>query len=194
MARPQEFETSEALRSAMHVFWSKGYEAASLADILAATGLSKSSLYATFGGKRALFLAAFKEYQERRLFHLERILNDGQPFRRSIENFFRQVVERETSGDSQTSGCMTVNEAVELAPHDLNVQRMVTEDFRTIEELFAQAITQGQAEGSIAGRQTAHSLAHYLVVCLQGIQVMVRAKTERARLDETVGVMMAALD
>ena len=55
MGRPQEFDTADALRSAMHVFWSKGYEGTSLADILQATGLSKSSLYATFGDKRALF-------------------------------------------------------------------------------------------------------------------------------------------
>src|SRR6187549_1927026 len=54
MGRPREFEAAEALRQAMHVFWSKGYEGASLADILHATGLSKSSLYATFGDKRTL--------------------------------------------------------------------------------------------------------------------------------------------
>ena len=48
MARPQEFDAGQALKSAMHVFWSKGYEAASLAEILTATGLSKSSSYATF--------------------------------------------------------------------------------------------------------------------------------------------------
>ena len=93
MARPQEFETSEALRSAMHLFWRKGYEAASLADLLAATGLSKSSLYATFGGKRELFLSAFYAYQHERHQHLEETLSNGQPARRSIETFFRQVLD-----------------------------------------------------------------------------------------------------
>ncbi len=78
MGRPQEFDTAEALRSAMHVFWSKGYEGASLADILQATGLSKSSLYATFGDKRALFLAAFDAYRKERLEYLNHMLNDGQ--------------------------------------------------------------------------------------------------------------------
>ena len=63
MARPQEFNTAEALYKAMGVFWSKGYEGTSLADLLEATGLSKSSLYATFGDKRDLFLAAFDCYR-----------------------------------------------------------------------------------------------------------------------------------
>src|SRR5512142_2575295 len=111
MARPQEYETSEVLRNAMFVFWSKAYEAASLADILAATGLSKSSLYATFGDKRELFLAAFKAYQQERYQRLDRILNNGQPVRQSIETFFCQVVYH-ISDSSHGSGCMTANEAV----------------------------------------------------------------------------------
>jgi len=48
----------------MRVFWPKGYEATSLADLLAATGLSKSSLYATFGDRRRHFLAAFQKYHK----------------------------------------------------------------------------------------------------------------------------------
>ena len=59
MARLQEFNTEEALRKAMNMFWQKGYEATSLADLLEAMGLSKSSLYAAFGGNRELFIAAF---------------------------------------------------------------------------------------------------------------------------------------
>ena len=193
MARPQEFETSEALRSAMHVFWQKGYEAASLADILAATGLSKSSLYATFGDKRELFLAAFHAYQQERLQRLEQTLNNGQPVRQAIETFFCQVVDH-ISDASHGCGCMTANEAVELAPHDLDVRRMVAEDFQAVEDAFAQAIARGQAEGSITSRQDARILARFLVVSLQGLQVMARAQTDRARLDESVTVMMAALD
>src|SRR5512146_418218 len=114
MARPQEFDTGQALRSAMHVFWSKGYEAASLAEILAATGLSKSSLYATFGDKRSLFLAAFEAFRQERMAHLHRILNDGHPARQSIETFFREVVTH-VAEPAHLCGSMTANQAVELA-------------------------------------------------------------------------------
>ncbi|HVN53971.1 MAG TPA: helix-turn-helix domain-containing protein [Anaerolineaceae bacterium] len=193
MARPQEFETSEALRSAMHVFWRKGYEAASLAEILAATGLSKSSLYATFGDKRELFLAAFHAYRQERLQRLEQTLKDDQPVRQSIEAVFCQVVEH-LSDPSHTYGCMTANEAVELAPHDLDVQRMVAEDFQAVEDAFVQAIARGQAEGSITSRQEPRRLARFFVVSLQGFQVMARARTDRTRLDESITMIMAALD
>ncbi len=193
MARPQEFETSEVLRKAMYVFWHKGYEAASLNDILAATGLSKSSLYATFGDKRELFLATFDAYRKERLWHLHRILNDDQPARQSIESFFHQVLIN-SQDEARVCGCMVANEAVELAPHDADIQRLVAEDFQAIEDAFTQAIVRGQADGSIAHRQEPRTLAHFLLVGLQGLEVMLRAKTERARLDNTVNVMVAVLD
>ncbi len=193
MARPQEFDTGQALRSAMHVFWSKGYEAASLADILTATGLSKSSLYATFGDKRALFLAAFDAYRKERMVHLHETLDEGCPARHSIESFFREVV-MHSAGPDHCRGCMTANEAVELAPHDVNVQRLVAEDFQAVEDAFTRAIERGQADGSIASCREPRKLARFLVVGLGGLEVMARARCERARMDDSVSVMMAALD
>jgi TetR/AcrR family transcriptional regulator, transcriptional repressor for nem operon len=193
MGRPQEFETSEALRSVMHLFWCKGYEATSLVDILTATGLSKSSLYASFGGKRELFLAAFETYRKEHLRHIQGILNNGQTARLSIETFFRQGIAH-SQDPTHAYGCMTANEAVELAPHDVDIQRLVAEDFQAIEDLFTLAIERGQADGSIASRQEPRKLARFLVVSLQGYQVMARAKSDLARLEDSVTVMMAALD
>jgi len=177
----------------MRVFWSKGYEAASLNDILSATGLSKSSLYATFGDKRELFLAAFEAYRRERLQRLEAALNDGQPARLSIEKFFRQGVAH-AEAPEHAYGCMTANEAVELAPHDLDIQQLVTEDFQAVEQAFARAILRGQADGSIARDKAPRQLARFLVVNLQGLQVMARAKSQRALLEDTLAVMLAALD
>ncbi|HEX9701827.1 MAG TPA: TetR/AcrR family transcriptional regulator, partial [Rhodospirillales bacterium] len=64
MPRPREFETSEALNQAMQVFWTKGYEATSLADLIGAMNLSKSSFYDTFGSKHEVFLAAIEHYKQ----------------------------------------------------------------------------------------------------------------------------------
>lgn len=193
MARPQEFDTNQALKSAMLVFWSKGYEATSLADILTATGLSKSSLYATFGDKRSLFLAAFEAFRNERMKHLDRILNDGQPARLSLERFFREVVAH-VAGPADQCGSMTINQAVELAPHDVGVQKLVAEDFQAVEDAFTKTIGRGLADGSIGSREEPRKLARFLVVGLGGLEVMARAKSERVRLDDAVAVMMAALD
>lgn len=193
MARPQEFETTEALRNAMHVFWNKGYEGTSLADIMAATSLSKSSLYATFGDKRELFLAAFDVYRKEHLNFLRQTLNNGQPARQSIETFFRQGIAHSQDA-THIYGCMTANEAVELAPHDPNIQQLVADDFQAVEDEFARVIRRGQADGSIASHQDIRALARFLVVSLQGFQVMARAKSDLARLEDSVTVLMSALD
>jgi TetR/AcrR family transcriptional repressor of nem operon len=193
MARPKEFETVDALRSAMRVFWKKGYEASSLADILTATNLSKSSLYAAFGGKRELFLAAFEAYRKDRMQYVHQMLNNGQLARQSIETFFRHGIAH-SQEETHAYGCMTANEAVELAPHDSDIQRLVAEDFQALEDVFIQAIDRGHADGSITSRKEPRTLARFLVVSLQGLQVMARAKSDLARLDDTVTVMMAALD
>src|SRR5215470_7162266 len=63
MARPRSFDPDDALARAMEAFWAKGYEGTSLADLVAATGLNKGSLYAAFGDKRRLYLAAIERYE-----------------------------------------------------------------------------------------------------------------------------------
>ena len=177
----------------MHVFWGKGYAAASLADILEATGLSKSSLYASFGDKRTLFLAAFAAYHSGRMRHLWQSLNDRGSARQAIEGFFRRGVAN-AANPRPAYGCLIANEAVELAPHDAEVQRLVAEDFQAIEDAFAQAVERGQSEGSIRNHKSPQALARFLLVGLQGLQVMARSQTDRSRLDDYVTVMITVLD
>lgn len=172
MARPREFDEAEVLRQAMHVFWRKGYEGTSVAELLGATGLSKSSLYDTFGDKWALFLAALEVYRRDRMAHLRAMLGDGLPARESIAAFFGNIAQH--AGDSERRyGCMSANEAVELGPHDEEVQRLVSADFQGVEDAFAEAIARGQIEGSISSPAAARALARFLTVGLQGLQVKV---------------------
>ena len=136
MARPQEFDTAEALYKAMDVFWRKGYEATSLADLLDATGLSKSSLYATFGGKREFFLAAFDAYRQGRAAEMHRILRHG-PARQAIERFFRTL--RRCRDARSLRGCMSINQAVEMAP-DASIRERVIGDLQYIQAALTQEV------------------------------------------------------
>ncbi|MBP0447506.1 TetR/AcrR family transcriptional regulator [Roseomonas sp. SSH11] len=192
MARPQEFSTAEVLRKAMGVFWKKGYEATSLNDLLAATGLSKSSLYGTFGGKQELFLAAFDAYREERARDMQRVLEQG-PARQAIEVFFRMIVS-DARDPAHGSGCMSINQAVELAPHNLDVRCRVEEDFRRIEDALTRAIEKGQAEKSVASHRAPRDLARLLVLAFPGLQVMVRAGTDPAWLESSLAQLMSLLE
>ncbi|WP_119462824.1 TetR/AcrR family transcriptional regulator [Rhodospirillaceae bacterium SYSU D60014] len=193
MARPKEFDEREALHKALEVFWRHGYEGSSLADLLAAMGLSKSSFYETFGSKQELFREALTRYQDAQLAQLRARLDDGCPARQSIESFFYAVVDK-ACPQSNGRGCMSCNEAVELAPHDPSVRRQIERHLSATEEIFADAIRRGQADGSIGGQHDAHRLARFLTVGLSGLQVMARAKSEPGRLEDSLAVMMAALN
>jgi TetR/AcrR family transcriptional repressor of nem operon len=193
MARPREFDERSALQRAMQVFWRKGFEATSLADLLKATGLSKSSLYQTFTGKRSLFLAALKTYRQDRMRHLRDKLNDGRPARQSIEIFFGEILGHATD-QKRPYGCMSCNEAVELGPDDAEVRKLVAADFQAVEDLFADAIQRGQRDGSIRNHESSRALARFLTVNLQGLQVMARARVDASRLTDNVKVMLSTLD
>lgn len=193
MARPQEFNTAEALRQAMDTFWQKGYEATSMADLLKAMGLSKSSLYAAFGGKRELFLAAFDAYREERGREMQQILAQG-PARDAIEQFFRKIIADAGDGGAPSRGCMSINQAVELAPRDPEVRSRISRDFAGMEALFTEAIARGQMDGSIGNSDEARNLARLLVLAFPGLQVMVRADSDREQLNQTLNLLLSTLD
>jgi TetR/AcrR family transcriptional repressor of nem operon len=192
MARPREFDEREALIRAMHVFWSKGYESTSLPDLLKATGLSRSSLYDTFGSKRELFLAAFEIYRQERMRVLHGYLNSESTAYTSIQGFFLMVLEHARMQE-RPFGCMSCNEAVEFGPHDPEVQQLVEKDFLGIEDAFTLAIEAGKKDGSIPLNKNARRLARFLTVTLQGLQMMSRSRLDMERLEDATSVMLTTL-
>jgi TetR/AcrR family transcriptional repressor of nem operon len=192
MARPQQFDKDEVLHNAMRVFWRKGFVSTSLTDLLEATNLSKSSLYSSFGGKRELFLAAFDAYRENRRQEMYKILDKG-PARQAIESMFQTILEGAKASEF-SNGCMSINQAIEMAPHDDDVCAKVKEDFQSMEKALAKTIERGQADGSIRGHKSAYDLARLLVVAFPGLQVMVRARCDTNRLDEALQLLLSLLD
>ncbi|HHJ1299625.1 TetR/AcrR family transcriptional regulator [Pseudomonas sp. 17391] len=192
MARPQEFDTQQVLRKAMAVFWEKGFEATSLADLMAATALSKSSLYGSFGDKRELFLAAFDAYRKDRKRDMIHLLS-AEPAREGIVSFFESLF---ANLDSETAhnGCMSVNQAVEMAPRDLRVRDMVAEDFQTIHEALKVAIQRGQGDGSVTNSSDAEDIASILVLAFPGLQLMARIGVGNEAMSKTLALLMRQLD
>src|SRR5271170_5277964 len=98
MARPREFDASTAVDRAMELFWTKGYEATSLDELCVATGLSRSSLYATFKSKRNLLLLSVDRYAERRTQIVETALARRLPIREAIISLLRELIDEIVSG------------------------------------------------------------------------------------------------
>lgn len=192
MARPKAFDRDQALSAAMQVFWVKGYEATSLEDLLAAMNIGRQSLYDTFGDKRALFMAALERYRELSDAYLHGCLAEAPTVKAGFRRLFMQVVEEPEA--HQRRGCLLVNSAVELAPHDPATARLVVAYQRATERLFRRGLELAQARGEVAAGRDVRALARYLVSALQGLRVMAKADPNRAVLRDVVSVALAALD
>ncbi|MEM6955761.1 MAG: TetR/AcrR family transcriptional regulator [Myxococcota bacterium] len=124
--RPLAFNPDDALDAAMNVFWLKGYEGASLSDLTAAMGINKPSLYAHFGNKRALFLAAIAHYNETVGAPKLQKLLEGNTVRETIATYFSTINTALTAPDTPP-GCMVVSVATDLAGRDEEIRAQVAE-------------------------------------------------------------------
>jgi TetR/AcrR family transcriptional repressor of nem operon len=192
VARPKAFDRDEALLAAMQLFWVKGYEATSLEDLLAAMAIGRQSLYDTFGDKRALFMEALTRYRGLLDDYLRGCLADAPTVKAAFRRLFMQVVDEPQA--HQRRGCLLINSAVELAPHDPATAKIVVAYQRTTERLFRRGLELARERGELPADRDTRALARYLVSALQGLRVMAKADPNLAALRDVVGVALGVLD
>lgn len=193
MARPRAFDGHQALRSALDVFWAKGYNGASMNDLLDATRLSKSSLYASFGSKQALVVEALRCYGDHLMSGPLAALVEPDAERAAIEAALRNTVTIALTPNGER-GCFVNNCVTEIAPHDPEVMAAVFAVMEKLEGSLLDAVSRGQRNGSITRAEPAAALARFLVNTLSGINVAAKSKPGRERLEDIVRVALRALD
>ncbi len=193
MARPREFEVDVALERAMQAFWAKGYKATSLDDLCNATGLSRSSLYAAFGGKRSLLHHSLARYEEETIARINLALAKPLPIREAVAGFVGEMIERIVTGPGR-AGCFIGNCVAELAGHDRATVARVRQSLARIEGAFRDALARAQARGEIAAGADVESLSRFLVSGIQGLRLVGKANPDRAALTDIAAVMLRCLD
>lgn len=192
MARPREFNEQAVLDAAIDCFWSRGFEATSVRDLIEKTGLTSASLYNAFGDKRAIYQRALDRYVEASIADRIRRCKDMPP-RDAIVNFFAEILSRSLT-DADHKGCMLVNAALEVAPHDAGFQQCVAEALQQIELFFFTCIAAGKADGSIRSPIGADDLARTLLGVLMGVRVLARVRPEPLLLEGIITSAIALLD
>lgn len=190
--RPLEYDPEKALDAAMHAFWLHGYEATSLQDLLTAMGLSKSSLYQGFGGKKELFLRCVNRYCEGMSARLGAMLEEAD----SGLAFIEQLLLNSASEARRTEfrrGCLLMNTATEFAQKDPDIAARVTTGFEGLRGILTAAILRGQQEGEITADEDAGALAGYLISSLGGIKTVVKGGADEQRVKEIVQIILRAL-
>ena len=170
VGRPREFDEETVLAAAMEAFWRKGYEATSLADLTACTGLNKASLYRVFGDKHELFKAALKNYSDIEYREVLKVISEAKS---PLENI-RAVVHKITTDFAHEKGCMMTNSMVELAPHDPEIKQMLQEFGEKRVQALTGMIAQAQQAGEVRPELEPMKLAVSLMIALSGSAAMVK--------------------
>ena len=192
MPRKKTFTIEFALTKALELFRARGYRATSMRDIAKHTGVSRSSVYATFGDKHALFLQALRhDGQISPSAGLPDLTAAAAP-RQAIIDIFESMVSEVGAGRSDDHNLL-INTAMELLPSDLEVAAMVRGALTELEDTFRGAIERGIASAEIARQVDATQAARCLLSLFLGMQVLARSRPDESLLRAVVNQAEALL-
>ena len=187
--RPLSFDRDAALESAMHVFWERGYEAASISDLTAAMGITPPSLYTAFGDKEQLFLEAIERYALGYGSAGARALNEEPTARGAIERWLLEAA-NELTQPCHPKGCMVVMAATNCSAAAERVQDALL--LRRTEAIASvgRRIQGGIDNGELPPDTDAKGLANFYATIYQGMSMQAKDGATHESLLATVRTAM----
>lgn len=174
----KNFEVDDAIADAMRVFWAKGYENTSIADLTEATGVKRQSLYNAIGDKRALFVKALLRYDaDYRRAALSGLEARGEP-RAAIQDLFFGAA-KEAADDQEQKGCFLVNTSLEMSLHDPVVRTLVSSSLEDFRRFFERMIEHAQVRSEISKTIDPEATASGLLGMFVGIRVLARGAVSK---------------
>lgn len=189
MGRKKQYRRDEVLMVAMNTFWERGFYATSMADLIAATGLNKNTLYSEFGSKDALFLAVIKLYTAMGIMHAESFLNKDPCGLDNIRDYFRSM-----TYEPNCRGClmtMSINQKQLISEESLSV---VKNALSKIEQLLLKNLNAACDAGIIANEKDGQRLATFLLFSIQGITTMGKLEGNQQKLDMVIKTILDLLN
>jgi len=192
MARAKEFQIDEVLDKAVNLFWNKGYNGISAEELVQGLGLSRSSLYDTFGDKHSLFTQALKRYREKITGDVIAHLDHAENIPEAIKEIFiwSQNSALQATGPK---GCFMVNSRIELAPHDSGISDVVQENWQALEDAYQRAIKRGQEKGQIAKSHNPRALARFVLTNSWGLSAYGRGTADKKVFDDIIKIILSTL-
>lgn len=181
--RPREFNTEEALDKALHVFWEKGYEGASLPDLTEAMGINRPSLYAAFGNKEELFRKALDRYIELKKKHLEETLNEPTA-KKAVQKLLYGIADGSACTESP-KGCLLVQGALSCGDESQGIKQELANRRALTESALRRRFERSLAEGDLPPTASAADLARFVSTVMQGMAVQ---STSGASVEDLRGI------
>lgn len=192
MARPTTFDRHDVLQQTIQLFWLQGYNNTSIKNLVEATGLQPGSLYAAFGDKRGVFIAALDQYFETMKLNLFAVLhNDKSPIER-LTDFFNQLVQ-ESFCDPDRKGCLLINTLSEIPVTDVEINTRLQGMFADVEQELKQLLIEAQTVGHIGKHQDPETLAKFLVTGIFGLRLFNKTQPDSDSLKAIVKHLLSSI-
>lgn len=176
----------------MHLFWSKGYAATGMSELLDAMGIARKSLYDTFGNKRQLFIQALSLYARQELGRVEAELASDRDSMENIERVLRRWQSMNSKPESR--GCMLGNNTAHFTSDDEEMLALLKSYYTGLEKAFVAALKRAQEEGDVSPSTSVKDLARMLVATAQGLALVTRTHRDGSFARGVVRAALAALE
>ncbi len=191
MGRPREFCLEGALEKALEVFWRHGFEGASMADLTAAMGITKPSLYASYGNKEELFRKALDLYDCKYMGFMREALTAGTS-REVASAILFGMVRASASDGEHPPGCMSVNGALACSAAADPIKEETTRRRKIFEGHLARRLGGDRANGDLPADSDPQALASFLMTMASGIAYQAASGASAASLRTTAELAMKA--
>ncbi len=191
MARTKEFNEGEVLEKAVNLFNCKGYNGTSARDLVDGLGISRSSLYDTYGDKRALFIKALYRYNEQTTNTTIKFIDSATDVVKTIKQLFQAVIEDAML--DRHKGCFIVNSTIELSTEDKEVAAIIIENMKSVEDALFRVIKRAQESGQMSKENPPRCLARFCLSTISGLRVTAKSGAEKKALEDIVKVAVSAL-
>ncbi len=192
MGRNSTFENNVALQKAMHLFWRKGYEHCSLAELLEAMEIGNGSFYNTFGSKKKVFMLTLELYYTESSDRIREIFKSGRSIQESMRAVFQYAIERQLDPECPM-GCFIINTVSADAIDDPDILRRVRYYLDSYEYTLEGALTRAIQANELDPRMDAKNVAAVLNFYLQGLMKLSLLEYPVAKLRQQTDYFLTAL-
>jgi AcrR family transcriptional regulator len=186
--RPREFDEDEVLQAALRLFWEKGYEGTSLSDLMAATGLTKSSLYKAFGSKEGLFWRVIERYQRDFLDFRHEALAETTP-RRIAQRLLEGVIELHGGGMNPV-GCLELNTALAGSKDSEPIRQQLVRSRERFRLALRNRFEETIATAPLPPGMTSDDAASLVISLIQGLAVQAKGGASRETARRVVDAVL----
>ena len=192
MGRPRGFDEDAALEAAMRVFWEKSYEGATIADLTEAMGINRSSMYAAFGDKEAVFHRVMERYREGRMTFIRQAL--AQPSLREVIARLILGTAEFLSTPGNPRGCLLIHGALACSTDTEPVKQMMIEWRKSGEAALKTRLQQAKSEGELPREIQPADFARYLSSVMAGLGIQAANGATKAELRRVAEIALRSIE